>query len=345
MLMVVFGAGASYDSSPTYPPGSPNPYLFDMEDRLPLADQLFDDRPNFREALRRFPTCKPIVTPLRHRKDGIAFERELQRLQAEADQFPKRYMHLAAVRYYLQYMLRECERRWEDNVTQGVTNQVTLLDQIDLWRTVYGQDVCLVTFNYDTMLESALLTVGVKIQNISDYVASNRYKLIKLHGSVNWGRCVRVPDLFSAIDPWDIVNTLIYGADKLQVTDEYFVVEQTPIHEFNGSVLFPALALPVESKLNFECPEEHIAALHAAIPKVDKLMVIGWRAAEIPFLELLAQNLRGPIWGLVVAGNKEAANETADRLKTAGVAGDYKLSEGGFTDFVRNREAADFLRR
>ena len=39
---------------------------------------------------------------------------------------------------------------------------------------------------------AALRTVGVNIQSISDCVAGDRYRLIKLYGSVNWGQRVDV---------------------------------------------------------------------------------------------------------------------------------------------------------
>jgi hypothetical protein len=42
MLMVVFGAGASYDSIPSRVPSG----AIKLEERLPLADELFDDRRN-----------------------------------------------------------------------------------------------------------------------------------------------------------------------------------------------------------------------------------------------------------------------------------------------------------
>jgi hypothetical protein len=109
--------------------------------------------------------------------------------------------------------------------------------------------------------------------------------------------------------------------------------------------LFPALAIPVESKLDFECPDEHQAALREAIPQVDKLITIGWRATETPFLELLQQNIQAPIRVGVVAGSRDAASETADRLRNAGVVGEYLLTEGGFTDFILDQVAEDFLRR
>ena len=43
----------------------------------------------------------------------------------------------------------------------------------------------LVTFNYDTMIENALLGREVIIRDIDGYVTDDRYKLVKVHGSVN----------------------------------------------------------------------------------------------------------------------------------------------------------------
>jgi hypothetical protein len=341
MLMVVFGAGASYDSAPSHPPTEQ--YFTWEEHRMPLADQLFDNRREFVRALSQFPRCFPIVRYLRNRGDGITVERVLQGLQEEAKEYPERYRQLAAVRYYLHVMLWECEDRWTQYGTQGVTNQITLLDQIERWRNP-DEQVCLVTFNYDTMLETALRTVGVEIKSMPDYVADHRYKFIKLHGSVNWGRRVEATYELLQQGLWPLIETLIDHADQLEITQHYTLVGQYPIHATEVSVLFPALAIPVESKLDFECPEQHLEALHAAIAEVDKLLVIGWRAAETPFLDLLAQSLQLPVEALVVAGDSDAANDTADRMKAAGVTGLYKQTDGGFTDLVVNRRADNFLR-
>jgi hypothetical protein len=71
MLMVIFGAGASYDSCPTYPPGSVafdevGLGKLDAYGRPPLACELFANRPLFIKALGQFPQCKTIVNRFRH---------------------------------------------------------------------------------------------------------------------------------------------------------------------------------------------------------------------------------------------------------------------------------------
>jgi hypothetical protein len=65
MLMVIFGAGASYDSCPTYPPGTPVQFHsavgLNEYDRPPLADHLFANRMAFAGLLLRYPECQKIA--------------------------------------------------------------------------------------------------------------------------------------------------------------------------------------------------------------------------------------------------------------------------------------------
>ena len=250
MLMVIFGAGASYDSIPTYPPNISHIH------RMPLANQLFDNRGDFADAMQRFPKCLPIIPYLR--KPGISIERELQSLQAEAKEYPERNRQLAAIRYYLQFMLWECEYNW-NQVAKGITNQATLLDQIERWRKA-DEQVCLVTFNYDQMLEDALRkTIGMKIQTFPDYIGHNHYKLFKLHGSVNWSREVETSlDNIQSKNGWAIAHELIDRVNEIRVSPKYQMVTERPVGANGTTALFPAIAIPVEDKLEYECPEEHL---------------------------------------------------------------------------------------
>lgn len=122
MLMVIFGAGASYDSFATHP-AEKKMY---PEDRPPLAVELFDNRPAFAKVLREFADCQSIVSDLRHRDPKHSVEQVLERLQSQNANDPIGQMEMAAVRYYLQKIIRDCEARWEERHS-GVTNYRALL--------------------------------------------------------------------------------------------------------------------------------------------------------------------------------------------------------------------------
>lgn len=300
MLMVVFGAGASYDSIPSRPPKSYPTTL--MPFRLPLGHQLFDDRSDFVRDMSHFPKCQPIIPLLQNLPPDGSVERVLTTLQAEAKDYSERHSQLASIRFYLQLMLWNCERHWK-KVAQGITNYKSLLDQLDRWRKPPNQ-ICLVTFNYDTMLEDVLPTVGVAIQGLSDYIANKKYKLIKLHGSVNWAREVDTPiENVRQRDVSDVARELIDRAADLIVTQRYRVLTERPTAKSDDLALFPAIAIPVESKSDYECPPDHLEGFRACIPEVTKLLVIGWRATEITFLQLLAENFSQEVSTMVVAGS------------------------------------------
>jgi hypothetical protein len=344
--MVVFGAGASYDSAPSHPPpghGHPDPV---GAHRLPLADALFEERDLFASILEQFRPAQDVVPRLRHLQKGETVESVMETLEGEAATDPRRHRQLAAVRYYLQAALFDCEYAWRRYASRGVTNYKGLLDAIEHARKA-DEVVCLVSFNYDTMLEEALPTVGVEIRSIGDYVASKAYKVIKLHGSINWGREFE-PTVghVQGLGDQQLIAELIAGAATLRVTDRYHVVaNQHPIVRLDmARPLVPAIAIPVQSKGAFECPENHVAALRACLPNVRKLLVIGWQATDAPFLDLLRDPGRQGMKGLVVAGRREWAMPVINTLtRSLDRPGEFQPATGGFTDFIVRHEVEAFL--
>lgn len=176
MLMVIFGAGASYDSSLDFPPPQPQGGGYatvtgtpaappDPREawRPPLATELFRD-PNgvFGDivANNRYRKLLPILPRLRQPSKSRSVEQELESWQAEAGADPERKRQLFAVRYYLHDLLQKVSDEWLKH-TSGVTNYVNLLDQIRHLNPPRGA-VCLVTFNYDLLLDRALLSFNYK---------------------------------------------------------------------------------------------------------------------------------------------------------------------------------------
>jgi len=129
---------------------------------------------------------------------------------------------------------------------------------------------------------------------IDDYVLGrvpDRFRVFKLHGSVNWGRCLTsgpsvVTQSQQARGPWGSAEIMIENAAALGLSDDYCVVTDDKAG-FVGPPLFPAIAIPVVSKATFECPPAHVDMLRNLIPEVDRILAIGWRANERDFLNML----------------------------------------------------------
>jgi len=345
MLMVIFGAGASYDSMPSHP-ASPRTSAHHEELRPPLASQLFENRAQFAAALKEFPDCHAIIPWLRN-PQGVTLEAALQQFQDGANSYPARYSQLAAVRYYLQQMLYRCGEGWK-HLAMGITNYKSLLDMVEEWRQSRDESVCLVTFNYDTLLEDALPSIGFTINGIGDYVAAHpRYILVKLHGSVTWSREVDFPTDFRLQGgPQSVRQELIRRAAEVKVSNRYIHENPYTIGLHDGKVVFPAIAIPVETKSQFECPDEHIDILRSKLPKVRKVLIVGWRAAEQHFLKLLSEHLCGPLEVVVVEGSNAGARTVESQLQPIigeRVNGGIQSVSGGFTGFVVGRRAIPFL--
>lgn len=344
MLMVIFGAGASYDSCPTHPPRpdtrDPQHYA---DCRLPLGNDLFEERELFHPILQRFPRALDVVARLRHLPNNTTVEQMMERLRDEAKNYPRRLQQLAAIRYYLQVAIGECDSRWDYHAAHGVTNYKTLLDMIELRRKP-DQSVCLVTFNYDTMLDAALPTVGIELRSIPSYIASKSYKVIKVHGSVNWCREVELAvDNIASINDEQLIRELIDRAADLRMTDRFHLGGNRPIARIDAHrPAIPAIAIPVQTKGDFECPGNHIAVLKECLSNVTKLLVIGWRANDRHFLELLRKG-RQNIDVCVVAGGQPYANEVIRNLEP-GLDRPKRIqaSVGGFSHFIFG-EAETFL--
>ena len=354
MIMVIFGAGASYDSVPSRSPKIGTYRRDFLPNRPPLASELFLDLGFFTDSLGRFPQCKPIVPYLRSIAPGETFEHVMETLQAEGETDPERQRQMAAIRFYLHYGIWECERLW-DSTALGITNYVTLLDQLRRSRREKNEPVLLVTFNYDRMIESALSSVKISISELSHYIQHDTFKLFKLHGSVHWAREVEsslhcrpgalVPAVtnIGGLNVHEVAAELIDTAPNLKITDRFQLVNSHPIGKIDDIPLFPAIAIPVETKRGFECPSDHLDCLCTHLRKVTKVLIVGWRATERHFLELLKKHMTGVIHVQAVMGEKLDAEEVLHRIQGAGISLIGEASVDGFTEYVVRREAERFF--
>lgn len=343
MLMVIFGAGASFDSAQSARIQiAAGAVKYDgLPFRPPLADDLFADRNRaFASLISSYPKIHAIL-PLLRERSGRSVEELLESLQSEADSYPERHRQLAAVRFYLRDLLWECTEKWIEH-TSGVTNYSALVDQVLRWHKA-KEPVALVTFNYDLLLENSLRSFGFYWSEPERFLRCHEFlKVFKLHGSVDWARLIERP--YDGAGP----DALIDSAEKVEPTGPY-VQTWKGQQEQDGQLLFPAIAIPVQRKDNstFACPAAHLDNLKELLRNVTKILIIGWQAREAHFAGILKSHLSGRVRVLVVSGNQEEGKKILDYFNNQvgyKASHDSEVSTGGFTDFVVNRQGDEFFK-
>ena len=322
MLLVIIGAGGSFDSAISSPSGTSD------RNRPPLANELFQEREAFRTASHNHPQFMPIVHRLRL-LNGRGVEQVLEEIAEESNVYSRRKIQLLAIRYYIKAAIQDCTTRWLNDVDE-CTNYRVLLDLIQHFKADVER-VLLVTFNYDCLLENALRhELGYKFAKIDDYVAPDLlFPLYKLHGSTDWARFVRAGRV-----PYP---ELIAKAETLQYLDIVLKEDEAASSKDFAWAFVPAIAVPLQTKQSFECPKAHCDELQACLPRVKKILTIGWRGLEEHFIKLLAHHLRG--LQSLMAVSRGDANQIAERLRSRlpnRAVERMKLSvfEEGFSNFI-----------
>ncbi len=191
------------------------------------------------------------------------------------------------------------------------------------------------------MLERAWShALGWPLDSLDAYVARPEFRLLKLHGSVNWVRIAQ-NDIGNANPERALIGL---GAD-IHLSTAHFIL---PVgsDRLDGRPIFPAIAIPVETKSDFECPAKHLETLKADLPSVTRVLLIGWRATEIHFLKLWAAHHAQEVRIRIVAGSASGATQAQERLEGAGIfeKSGVRISGAGFGEFVTGAELDNFLR-
>src|SRR2546422_9217433 len=83
-----------------------------------------------------------------------------------------------------------------------------------------------------------------------------------------------------------IAHALIRQGKKLDLLPGQHLVSSGDPGILEGHYTYPAIALPVETKNEFEFPDAHLKKLRDVIPEVTRVLIIGWRGTEEHFLKL-----------------------------------------------------------
>ncbi|MBY0533956.1 MAG: hypothetical protein K2P31_03200 [Rickettsiaceae bacterium] len=336
--LIILGAGASHDYS-----------AFNTERKIcPMTKNLVDSDFLDVDLLEKFPGSNEILVEIIDQVKTYerSFEEVLTTIKSNASETSDVHKNIVALEFYLQELFRKISNTSNqgDEVRKMcmLSNYKSLLNKID---TCSGKKACVISFNYDSLFEGAIS--GKEYTAMSNYINQD-IKIIKLHGSHDWvyiGNKRQLgfrDDMGEDAFSWALRNPKIYESFK----ENYQPYHQ---HEVSGpaeQVTFPALAIPLTGKDKPLCPGFHFEKMCEELPKVDRVLIVGWKAADPFLLENLKLMLTKYIPISIVSNTKEGADVIA---KTVSDALGWPVESvvgigGGFSKFLNHSICGDFFK-
>lgn len=369
MLLVILGAGASYDCAPWLDDQLDAPIevrddasrvpLTVASVRPPLAADLFDGRDAFAQFINDYGPVRPLVATLRRTADDpTALEQQLADYQQAAEDDPAKLYHLMAMRFYLRDVLMLCtEGVLSIQADAGITNHVTLVNTLHAWAVANDEHVCCVSFNYDTVLEQACEDVWrFDRRDLANYTANPHFAITKPHGSVDWQRPFAHKTVIGGRDSSHGRILRAHNAIDRAIEERDLgpiEVAQDPFAPGGDGqrVGIPALAPPLQGKTDFAWPDNQAEHLASHEHQVDRLLVIGWRAAEPHFTDIATATFQGlALPTMIVTGGPQADPEARQVAQNLGLSGPNELDHidyhtDGFSDLIATGKVGEWLNR
>lgn len=303
-LVVVLGAGASADSV-SHMVAEQN-----QDWRPPLVRELFD--PRFASILNDYRIAQSAAADIRRHEQqvkrqertSLSIERFLREEYAGSPGELRRRKLLSLPPYLQDVLLASSVRHspQPDNYDLLVSYIYDLIEDTDL-------NILLLTLNYDVVFDRCLDAVE-PLRTLDDYVhPDRRWALIKLHGSVDWGRMVTdrslpVEVLFNPPANLHYSSDIVLtrgalselpvfeppGTERLreQILPSF---RERDVRPHGRTLLYPALSVPLGEEDELSCPHEHLSFLKQDLQVADglHLLVIGYSAVDLEVLKILRE--------------------------------------------------------
>lgn len=331
--LIILGAGASYDYS-----------VKGMETSTslaPLTNQLVDSQHIDESLLRQYPGSGSLLGDLvsKIRNKTKTFEQALTDHKAKTHGSLEMRKQFVALEFYLKDLFRnisisdssvERKRMHEINNYRSLANRIY---------TYCGGEACIVTFNYDSLLER---NIPRRFEMINDYV-NDKIKIFKLHGSHNWSYLQRKNAILLSRN--ENINSFDFCMRNPGILDTVRENNHEPVHdreitqhpESDDFFHLPAIAIPLTGKDSYVCPPSHIATLESCLPRVDRVLIIGWKGGDPALVDLLAKYTdfrNSTIKLLVVSGNVSEAQFVVETMSEKLRFNNPEAYKGGFSDFM-----------
>jgi basic membrane lipoprotein Med (substrate-binding protein (PBP1-ABC) superfamily) len=301
--LIILGAGASFDFS------------FDEnlanEERPPLTYNLFND--NYDGILENYPGAGVLASQILNAPNvEVFFQEQWERIKNHYA--PDLLNKIINTQYYFQDLFLQISKKYQNNKR---SNYVSLIQNVSNYAVTTNNSIPIVSFNYDTLLESAMNKVfGYSFGSINDYVDSNRSSyLFKPHGSCNWIRRLANYHFPRTQVKNEYFSRLLYEK-KVNYGELFTRLESEVIIDNNPSLannesyqnrpFLPQLLIPYTDKDEFVMPQFHRETLENNLGNVEEILIIGWKGTEKVFKELLTKKLGNKIVSITVVNNKDA---------------------------------------
>lgn len=309
MKTVILGAGASFDSINRFHDTDFNPrteHYGVHEWRPPLGNEIFGSRVNFRSIYESFSGAKALS----HKMNSVNDVEEF--FQSEWDFAEKHDDRLTMAQiinsqYAMSELFYDVSMQYSNGI--GVSNYALLVNNAYKYAKATGEEVGIISFNYDILLEIALVDFYNNLEELSidDYI-KGPIKVFKPHGSCNWFR------EFKQVYENDVVKALLENRTTFNELDQMLreetVVSSAPFvygadargRKFglrNSEDIYnqyyypgcPQLLVPIKNKDMFVMPNEHEQEMINHITNSRDFLVIGWKGNEEHFLSELKTSL------------------------------------------------------
>ncbi len=205
----------------------------------------------------------------------------------------------------------------------------------DLFISKPGNRVVLVTFNYDLLLDDAIMGLGENIafgQNLTGYQSNAKYHYYKPHGSIDWMRVAQSASLRPAGKTWlEAINHLDEDEEEMG----FEMCGEVATNTLDRLRAVPAMAPPLAQKAYFQCPTRHLVNLWKDASATDMVITIGWRAKESHFVPRLFKSLPEGIRCGVVGASEFGTMDVTRTLQAAGGRVSNRIAVG-FDAFSRD---------
>ncbi|MBI2028512.1 MAG: hypothetical protein HYT07_02770 [Candidatus Levybacteria bacterium] len=353
--LIILGAGASFDFQDLLDYEGSNDIIKLLEWRPPLVNKMFDVA-RLGRIIGNYDDVKPLASTVNNlvKNKNINFDFEKHLSQIESKYPENSYKQIMALRFYLAELFSKISYYY----FRHTNNHLHLINEVNN----RGGNACVVNFNYDTLFEKNIKTIGNN-DNIDAYISGN-IKIIKIHGAHNWRYSPKaaiaktgVYDFFISggrsfyeeykdheVDP-TTTKILDYSKENFDL-NEYRKSREDKTLSINTWLYYlPAIAIPIGTKGNHVCPKKHINTLIEQLKMVDRILVIGWRVQDEYLLSLLKAHLQNGVKLTVVSSGNTSAKEYIEKFKAIIQIKilDMTFPNNGYTNFMINGGIERFL--